>query len=337
MVRALLCGLLLVLGMARPALAQESEAAKAWQALLDLRDLPAGTRPEMLQAAVDASGAARQGLRPMVSLAINGNVVERRFASAGGPTPIRYRPEDRLLSVHNRVEIAVSLPFCEGAACAGALADASLAAPLSYSVEAPRALPTDFAQAATRMRAGLAIEAGDARGRRLAALVKQALAPRAPEFDGAREDAPARIVVSEAAPEGARPGLRFDLGPVGLARDDGRPILSADELARMNVVQLLWDGGRPLIWVRPGAALPPAMELGAGDVAVFDGARRLIAYSTDRDAVVEPAYPAGSDPFGAERAVRIRRWVLLGLWVLVTIGCAVVFVRVARRRREAIG
>ena len=121
-------------------------AVLSWRADLDLRDLPARTRPAALSVSIDAAEAARAGARPLVSRALNGNVVTRRFAAADGLTVLSARPEDRLLSVSNRVGIAVSLPFCTGSTCGQALDGVRLAEPLRLALEPVRADLTDFSQ-----------------------------------------------------------------------------------------------------------------------------------------------------------------------------------------------
>ena len=321
--RALLVGILLLVCTTRPALAQEAAAARTWTSDLDLRTLPANRRPATIEAAVDAAQTARSGARPLVTLALNGNVIARRFASRTAPTTLRYEPEDRLLSIRNRLEVAVTLPFCRGQACAEALGTVRLSHAPRARLGPVRPGLTDFAQLPTRLRNGIAIKAGTAQGRQLAAMAKAALAPRAPV--DAR--GPARIIVGERPPEGTSPRLRFDLGPVALRRSDGAPLVPANDLAGLTVAQLLGTPDRPLLWIRPGDKLPPRLDLEHGDIALFSESGRVLAFSTETDRAVQIAYPPGVDPFGQERATRLWRLALLAFWILLTIGTLLVLRR----------
>jgi len=320
--------MLLAIGALQPARAQEADAAAlSWQARVDLRDLPARTRPAGLSVSIDAAEAARSGARPLVSLALNGNVVARRFAAADGPTILSARPEDRLLSVRNRVDIAVTLPFCTGSGCRQALDGVRLAEPVRVALGPVRADLTDFSQLPTRLRPGVAIEAPDAAGQVLAELAKAALASNAPVSEVAR----ARIVVSQQPPAGTRPPLRFDQGRVALQRSDGAVLTSASALEELTVVQLLGTRQRPVIWVRPGKRLPPQLELDAGDVALFDEGGRVLAFSTVRDAAVDIAYPA--EVAQMQRKIRLRHLALLATWVLITLAMLLILRRLPRPRR----
>ena len=325
--RALLVGLVLLGCTAPPALAQGTAAARTaartWASNLDLRTLPADSRPAVIDVAVDAAEAARSGARPLVTLSLNGAVVARRFASRTGPTALRYEPEDRLLSIRNRLEVAVTLPFCHVAACADALDSVRLSRQPRARLGPVEPDLTDFAQLPARLRSGIEVRAEAPAGRQLAAMAQAALAPEAP----AGEQAPARIVVSDQPPKGSNPRLRFDRGPVALRRSDGAPLVPAAALAGLTVVQLLGTPDRPLLWIRPGEQLPPSLDLDHGDIALFDSAGRVLAFSTQVDGAVEIAYPPGADPYGQERATRLWRLSLLAFWILLTIGTLLVLRR----------
>ena len=317
-----LLGAILLLCAAPPALAQET-AGRTWASDLDLRTLPPGTRPAVIEVAVDAARAAQAGARPLVTLALNGDVVERRFASGDGPTTLRHHPEDRLLSIRNQLEVAVTLPFCSGEGCADALETVRLSHTPRAQLEPLGSDLTNFAQLPTRLRSGIAIGAETSRGRQLAEMARAVLAPAAP-LD---ERAAARIVVGDRPPEGTNPRLRFDRGPVALRRSDGAPLISAAALDRLTVVQLLGTAERPLLWIRPGDRLPAQLDLDHGDVALFDESGRVFGFSTQADRAVEVAYAPGADPHGQERATQLWRLALLAFWILLTIGTVLVLRR----------
>jgi hypothetical protein len=323
----LLLALLLAMVASQPARAQENRAAAlSWRAALDLRDLPARTRPAALSVSIDAAEAARLGARPLVSLALNGNVIARRFAAASGPTVVNARPEERLLSVRNRVDIAVTLPFCTGPGCQQVLGSVRLAEPLQIGLGPVRADLTDFSQLPTRLRSGVAIEAQDAPSRAFAELAMAALAPRAP----VTEQALARIVVSQQPPAGTRPPLRFDQGPVALQRSDGALLASSAALEGLTVVQLLGSLERPVIWVRPGKRLPSELELDEGDVALFDHGGRVLAFAARDGAVVVANQTEAAQ---RERETRLRRLALLAIWVLITLATLLILRRLPPPRQ----
>lgn len=322
---AVLAGTLLAAG------APASAAEVAWRYQLDLRDLPASTRPAEVSAVVDARVAARAGTATLVSLAVNGIVVARRSAAREGPTVVHARIEDRLLSTRNSIEVSAAAPQCLN--CEAALATARPVSAPRFRLEPPSGGATDFSQVVTRYRAGLAVRATSAEDRQLAALVKDALGPRAPA------DAKAKAVIHAGAtpPGGVTPPLRFDLGPVRLVRSDGVEIASDDTLRRSTVVQLLRAGDRPLVWVRPGkaGAVPPELRLDEGDVALFDATGRTLEFSTKRDRAVRIAYGAGVDAYGANRTMELWRFGLLAFWLIATVFLAIVFRRLPRPQQSA--
>jgi hypothetical protein len=312
------------------AAASPSSAGILGAGWMDLRSLPANTRPGAVAVQIDTREAVRRGYRPTLSLAINGIVLTHLPASGTEVTRLAMPLQDRLLSIRNRVEVAAAVPGCDTPACADALETVRLTSPARFTLSSPEAAPTDFSQLVTRFRAGVAVDAHGQEAQRLADLFLAEVAPQAPRT----EQGPARIHVGAEPPAGLLPLIRFDLGPVGLRRSDGPQILSANDVAARTTVQVLRFGREPLVWIRPGAAVPTRMEFDSGDIAMFDAEGRDIAFSTKRDRAVEIAFPEGVDPYGGHRRTMIYRLVLLALWLVASIFLFRFFRKLPRPQRS---
>lgn len=305
--------------------------AASWQGNLDLRTLPANTRPSAIAVAVDAREAAARGFTPVISIAVNGIVVAHLPASRTDLTRLSMPLQDRLLSVRNMVEVAASLPDCEAGPCAEALATARPAGPARLSLSSPEAAATDFSQLVTRFRAGVTVHADGADAGRLADLFLREIAPAAPRGT----NGPAHLYIDAEPPAGLHPLIRFDLGPVRLMRSDGPEILSAEQLDARTTVQVLRFGAEPVVWIRPGTGpLPRSMTLDAGDVAIFDERGRDIAFSTARDRAVDITYGEGVDPSGGHRRTLIFRLGLLLLWLVASLFLFRFFRKLPRPQRS---
>lgn len=325
LILAAACALLL------PGTALARADAVRWTARLDLRELPANTRPASVGVEVDARRAARAGLRPTVAIAVNGIVVGRTAARRTTPTRMAAPLQGRLLSVRNRVEVSLSAE-CGDDPCRRLLSATPAPDTIRFTLGKPEAGVTDLSQIVTRLRPGIAFRSdGGALAGPLAAQLRAALAPHAP----ADPRAAATVLISRAPPAWARPPLRFDLGPVRLQRSDGATILPAAAMASITAVQLIRGGDRPIVWVRPAddGSLPPRMEIDQGDVALFDRAGRVIGFSTRRDRAVRIAHAPGVDADGAARATAIWRLSLLSLWLAVSVALFLFWRRLPRPAR----
>ncbi|MBN8845076.1 MAG: hypothetical protein J0H88_17715 [Sphingomonadales bacterium] len=294
---------------------------------LDLRTLPADSRPTAARVEIDARGVGSLARDTWISIAINGMVIARHRASRGKVTVVDVPLQDRLLSTRNQIEIAASVRGC-AKDCDAQLAAIRPVTPLRFRLGKPQAEVDDFSQLVTAYRAGIAVHAPGPREQALSAVVRAALAPAAPLDPSAR----ASIHVGDSPPPGTAPMIRFDHGPVRLLREDGPVIFAPDALARMTVVQILRGRDRPLIWVRPGEGdLPSELDLSDGDIALFDAGGRAMAFSTLRDhRAVRIDYPGGYDPYGGERRMMIWRFGLLGFWLIASAFLLFVYRRLPR-------
>jgi hypothetical protein len=297
----------------------EPAATSHWTGTLDLRKLPARSAPASLQTEVTIPENTRGIVKAIVK--VNGFVVGRQSVDPGVVSTVRAKIGRRLLSTVNRVEIGVER---RGDGCAAeycAVEGARFTAPVRlYLAKAP-ARPTSFADYMTRFRAGVSLQPERSGDAGLARVAKTAVAP------GATESArgPARIVVSSDPPAGTRPALRFDRGPVQLVTRDGQTVLSARDIAKLTVAQVMSVGGKPVLWVRPGTGPEPKrMDLDYGDVAMFDGGGRVIAFSPALDTAVRIEYAAD---LNAGPLIAPWRIAVVALWLVLTAG----FVLVIRR------
>lgn len=285
---------------------------KSWVGTLDLRTLPPGKRPSTITVRIDATMPQRHGAAPRLTISINGVVIGRAWASADAPTVLRAPIEDRLVSTSNRVEIAVTGTASDCPDCS--VQGARLAETPRIALAQAAEKPILFSHHVTRLRRGVTVISGSQRDHALAAMAVAALAPQAPQG----KNAPARIVVSRAAPPGTNPPLRFDKGVVAIADRNGRTLYDRSRIDRMTIVQMARTGDNPVVWVRPAVdgGLPPRMDLDYGNVALFGPTGREIAFSSDQDSDLRIAYA-----FDAEANARswfYWRLAVIAAWLLIT-------------------
>ena len=84
------------------------------------------------------------------------------------------------------------------------------------------------------------------------------------------------------------------------------------------------DGGRPVLWVRPGQAFNAEADdgkpvaLSRGDVAFIEGNEIELAFSTDRDRLIDIRYP--DETSFLEMLKRYWLWLVLIGWLLASAG-----------------
>lgn len=99
-------------------------------------------------------------------------------------------------------------------------------------------------------------------------------------------------------------------------------MVDAATLADASVVQLLAQGGRPVLWIRPGrdfrklAGMSSAARLGYGDIALYDGSGRLFAMHSEREKLVD--IQTEGEVSLADWMRENRIWLVLGAWLLVS-------------------
>lgn len=146
------------------------------------------------------------------------------------------------------------------------------------------------------------------------------------------------IVVSNTAPTGAKPLVRFDRGRVAVTDRNERMLLDLGGFSSGAVAQLVTAGGHPGMWIKPlgtDGMLPNPIELriDRGDVAVFDEVGTSLAMSTERDSLVRIAYP--DHVSWATIAARFRPWIIGALWIFGTVVFLFALTQMYRRRARA--
>ncbi len=342
MVSGRCCATLLIFAVAQgPAFADELPRAdaglapinnqKVWRSTIDLRTVPAGAMPSAITVVVDAAEASALGNAPRISITLNGIVVARSWAAQNNPTKLKAEIENRLLSMHNRVEITVTLtrPECADRLCS--FGRVRLVQPPTISLVPASDQPLSFHEYASRFRQGVRVTAASPSEQTYAKLAVDAIAPLAPRQDNAA----AGIVVSGEAPHGTDPALRFDAGSFDIRDQDGNIILDQRQLDRLTIVQLVERNDEPLLWVRPGSrALPPRqMDLDYGTIALFSHAGQELAFSPDEDRALKIVYRA--DALREARLGFYWRLAIVLIWFAITVGLAIIIRRMPSARPGA--
>lgn len=298
-----------------------------WQAQLDLRTLPAETMPGTVRAHIDLRSLPPSGDPVRVTLSINGFVMSDRRSRGGTAMIVSGRIERRFLSTRNQIEVSVQAVSSVCATRRCPVAQAELGA-IDVALDGDLTEPRSFAEFVTLLRPGLHIQAPDPRAGVLAEPAIAALAPFAPRTDGAA----ARIIIGQHVPRGTEPHLRFDRGPVELRDRDGRLLLSATRLSGLTAVQMLQDDTGPVLWIRPGDhAWPDHMDLDQGQLALFEGNHRLIAFSPNFDEAVTITYPVAES---TRPLMTLWQGGIVLAWLALTLGLTVAWRRIGPVRAE---
>ncbi|HSV22647.1 MAG TPA: cellulose biosynthesis cyclic di-GMP-binding regulatory protein BcsB [Xanthobacteraceae bacterium] len=141
--------------------------------------------------------------------------------------------------------------------------------------------------------------------------------------------------ISDTAPVGGPPRVRFDRGRVTVVDRSDRTLLDLGGFATGAVAQVMTAGVHPGLWIKPLAAdgtlpVPAELRLERGDVAFLDKTGVALAMSTERDTLVRIAYPDQVSWFTV--AERFRSWIIGGLWVLGSLLFLLGLQSVVRRR-----
>ena len=143
------------------------------------------------------------------------------------------------------------------------------------------------------------------------------------------------LALSDIAPTGITPRVRFDQGRVAVADREGRTLLDLGGFSAGAVAQIVNSGSNAGLWIKPlsrDGELPVTAELriDRGDVAFIDRAGIALAMSTERDTLVQITYPEQVSWLSI--AERFRAWIIGGLWLLATVAFLLVLQRLFRRR-----
>jgi hypothetical protein len=318
---------------------------------IDTRALPAGTTPSrlVLDVMVAPDGT---GERAVVSAYINDHLVDSVVAVTGARTRLDIPLPDGMIGTTASVRALVQRRSAQGDCRfepqgypAQILGSSALvlksAGPQvrDFSALVPHwvngldiVLPQMVAEQPLTVL-GLVAEVLNVLAAELAPLQVHLVAPGA-----TYEPAGPFIVVSDVAPAGIAPRVRFDRGRVVVADRTGRTMLDLGGLTNGAVAQVVIAGNHAGLWLKSLAAdrslpTPTRLKLDRGDIAFLDETGVALAMSTERDTLIRVSYP--DQMSWLTIADRFRKWIIGGLWVLATIAFLVVLQRLLRRRRPA--
>ncbi len=313
-----------------------------WNAALPAARLPAGTR--LAGADVDVAVAADgEPSPPVVSVTLNGLLLGSAVARRDGPTRLRLDVPEGLQTLQNTLAVTVTRHVAGGACKLKPQAYPAQLLPSSAFRLAPAGPVRTFAGLAPLYRTGVTVVTGETGpaaltgiARVLAGLVGTETPLRLSEGASA-PDKGAYVWVSDAPPPGSDPALRFDKGEVRLKTDRGTLLLGDGALRARTVVQLVRPGGRAVLWIRPGAQFgkgAPGAEPelpGQANVAVLNGGKPELAFSSDRASLFEISYPQRLTLL--DRIIRYRLWLIAAGWLILSLGFVFLLRGILRARR----
>ena len=320
-------------------------------AVVDIRRLPAGTRPAriLLDVMVAPDGA---GAKAVVSAFVNERLLGSTVAPSGETTHLDLPLPDGLVGTNANIRAVVQRDSAQGDCRFEPQGyPAQILGSSTLVLAVADAVAHDFSDLVTRWSNGLEllIPASAADQPILVLdLVAEVLNQLSPDnapirinlvaAGGAPVPSGTFLAVGDQPPEGSSPRVRFDRGRVAVADRSGRTLLDLGGFMSGAVAQVVTAGGHSGLWIKPlssnGAApAPPDLRLDHGDVAFLDSTGVALAMSTERDTVLRISYP--DQVSWLTVADRFRSWIIAGLWLLATIIVLVVLQRMFRRRPAA--
>jgi len=316
--------------------------------VLDMRRLPAGTRPTrlLLDVMVAPDGA---GAKAVVSVFINERLLGSTVAATGESTHLDLLLPEGLAGTITNVRALVQRDSAQGDCRFEPQGyPAQILGSSSLMLESADGAPHDFSDLTSHFARGLELRlpaaAADQPGLVLGLVSEAAnqlsgdLVPINVRFTAAGSvvtpDAPF-IAVTDLPPIGTTPRVRFDQGRVAVTDRSGRTLLDLGGFVGGAVAQIVMAGDNPGLWIKPLSAdgslpSPAELRLDHGDVAFVDGNGVALAMSTERDTVVRISYPDHVSWLTV--AERFRSWIIAGLWLLATAVLLLTLQRMFRRR-----
>ena len=317
-------------------------------AVIDTRRLPAGTRPArlLLDVMVAPNG---DGEKAVVSAFVNEHLLGSTVAATGEATHLDLALPDGLIGTLGDLRVVVERDSAQGNCRFEPQGyPAQILGSSALFLEKSGNTARDFADLTSHFARGFEVllpaRTAD-QPTRMLDLVAQAANQLSPETAPlevsfvAAERTPvpttAFIAVSDLAPEGTAPHVRFDRGRVAVIDRSGHTLLDLGGFADGAVAQVVSAGDTPGLWIHPMAAggdlpSPPQLHLDHGDVAFVDDKGVALAMSTERDNVVKISYP--DQVSWLTVAERFRSWIVAGFWVLGTAIMLLALQRMLRRR-----
>ncbi|MXO66070.1 cellulose biosynthesis cyclic di-GMP-binding regulatory protein BcsB [Altericroceibacterium endophyticum] len=307
-----------------------------WQITLPLNQVPAGQTPSKIAVDIlvadDGSDTA-----PVISVTLNGLLLGSAAAQTDKRMRLTLDIPDGLTTSANDLKVSVIRQIRGGDCAYAPQGYPAQLLPSSHFSFKPQSVPDDFAELAPLFAGGVSLVLDSAADipatSELLGPLLNVNTPLEVSFGKVPATGP-YVLVSGKVPAGTSPALRFDRGEVEFSYGEDGPSLIAGPIGAATAIQLLNDGDRSVLWIRPGANFASlnmdqdAETLGLGNVALADEHEIMMAYSTTRDRLVDIRYPDQVQI--SELLERYRVW-LIGLgWLILSAG----FVYLLRRSRR---
>ncbi|MBK5951720.1 hypothetical protein CCR93_19910 [Rhodobium orientis] len=310
-----------------------------WNVSLPATRIPPGKRVSGV--VVDMSVAGDGGKTPpVVGVTMNGLLLASATVTDEERTRLRVDLPGGLMTARNQIEVSTTRQV-RGGDCAYAPQgyDAQLL-PSSHFVLDDAGPADDFFELGAHFAKGVTVVLQNpAMLNGTAHLLHGLIDEHTPvhvRYRTAPKEGPYIWVSDLAPPEGA-PKIRFDAGPVRLADTSGTVLMDGTDLQSQTIAQLQDGDGRPVLWLRPGAAFgkpfeaAAPQELGRGDVAFIDHRGINLAFSTKRDRLIEIRYP--DDRSLMQYLKKYRLGIIGGVWLIGSIGFVLLLRGIYRARR----
>ncbi|MBX7480939.1 cellulose biosynthesis cyclic di-GMP-binding regulatory protein BcsB [Qipengyuania qiaonensis] len=304
-----------------------------WNVAIPAPAIPAGQR--MTGMIVDVAVAEDSGAsRPVIAVLLNGFLLASAEAEEDGRTQIDVDLPEGLTTSRNNLEVSVVRQTASGDCKYAPQGYPAQLLPSSRIKLGPADALDDFSDLPTALNSGFTLVVPNAASLAPAAAFLGPLASGEGPVSVSYGRIPAEgavVYVGRDAPPGSEPTVRFDQGKVEIAGENGETIIDRNAIETLTTIQILEQGGRPLLWIRPGAdfaalessASPPV--LGYGNVAFLAADQLDFAFNDERERLIDIRYPDESS--FAQFFQRYRLW-FIGLgWLLLTLG----FVYLLRR------
>jgi hypothetical protein len=317
-------------------------------AVVDVRRLPAGTRPAriLLDVMVAPDGA---GAKAVVSVFVNERLLGSAVAPSGETTHLDLPLPDGLVGTNANIRAVVQRDSAQGDCRFEPQGyPAQILGSSTLVLATADAAVHDLSDLVTRWSNGLQIFLPESVADQptlvldlVAEVINQLSADNSPIrvvlVPAGTAPAPSGpfLTVGDRPPEGSSPRVHFDHGRVAVADRTGRTLLDLGGFVSGAVAQVVIAGEQAGLWIKPlspnGAApAPPDLRLDHGDVAFLDSTGVALAMSTERDTVIRIAYPDQVSWLSV--ANRFRSWIIGGLWLLATVIVLLGLQRMLRRR-----
>ncbi len=299
-----------------------------WTFYLAANRLTAGRKIDRLVAdlALDRAGGDAPAI---ATIALNGQVLGSRTVRPGTSARLAATVPEGLATTTNRIDVSVLRHEVAGDCAHGPARQVARLAASSHVTLAPADAPTDFRDLPALLAGGVTLVLPDApSGQTVGALsglltgMLGAATPLAVRYGTSMPARGAVIWVADKAPPGLVAPIPQGRHGARIRDVEGATLVAASAMQAMTLVQLLHDGERPVLWVRPGrdfaalARLPAGAELGYGDVALYDAQGRAFAMSTERERLVRIDHEGDFDLAAWMAAKHV--WLVLGAWLAIT-------------------